>query len=233
MIFLTFEHILTHISFSVISIVITIQLITLLINETVGLYVSSEKGMIVTFFCITGLLVTRWIYLRHLPLSDLYESLLFLSWALFIIHLFAYLKKYKNHLSVSAITAPSIIFTQGFATSGFLTKMHQSPLLVPALQSHWLMMHVSMMVLGILSGAVWANETWGSYWNWDPKETWAFITWTIFAIYLHTRTNKDFEGVNSAIVASMGFLIIWICYFGVNLLGIGLHSYGSFTLTSN
>ena len=54
----------------------------------------------------------------------------------------------KNHLSVSAITAPSTIFTQGFATSGFLTEMHQSPLLVPALQSHWLMMQVSMMVLG-------------------------------------------------------------------------------------
>jgi len=323
MIFSTLEHILTHISFSVISIVITIQLITLLIEETVGLYVSSEKGMIATFFCITGLLVTRWIYLRHLPLSDLYESLLFLSWGFSIIYLFTYFKKYKNHLSVSAITAPSTIFTQGFATSGFLTEMHQSPLLVPALQSHWLMMHVSMMVLGyaallcgslfsvalivitfqkairifgknnnllnalfsfdeiqyinegnyfvrntsffssknyyksqliqqldhwsyriislgfiflsigILSGAVWANETWGSYWNWDPKETWAFITWTIFAIYLHTRTNKNFEGVNSAIVASMGFLIIWICYFGVNLLGIGLHSYGSFTLTSN
>nr|QJD26694.1 CcsA [Trichosanthes rosthornii] len=323
MIFSTLEHILTHISFSVISIVITIHLITLLVDETVGLYASSEKGMIATFFCITGLLVTRWIYLRHLPLSDLYESLLFLSWSFSIIHIFTYLKKYKNHLSVSAITAPSTIFTQGFATSGFLTEMHQSPLLVPALQSHWLMMHVSMMVLGyasllcgslfsvalivitfqkairifgknnnflnalfsfdeiqymnegnnvlrntfffssknyyksqliqqldhwsyriislgfiflsigILSGAVWANETWGSYWNWDPKETWAFITWTIFAIYLHMRTNKNFEGVNSAIVASMGFLIIWICYFGVNLLGIGLHSYGSFTLTSN
>nr|QJD26520.1 CcsA [Trichosanthes kirilowii var. japonica]QJD26607.1 CcsA [Trichosanthes kirilowii var. japonica] len=323
MIFSTLEHILTHISFSVISIVITIHLITLLVDETVGLYASSEKGMIATFFCITGLLVTRWIYLRHLPLSDLYESLLFLSWSFSIIHIFTYFKKYKNHLSVSAITAPSTIFTQGFATSGFLTEMHQSPLLVPALQSHWLMMHVSMMVLGyasllcgslfsvalivitfqkairifgknnnflnalfsfdeiqymnegnnvlrktfffssknyyksqliqqldhwsyriislgfiflsigILSGAVWANETWGSYWNWDPKETWAFITWTIFAIYLHMRTNKNLEGVNSAIVASMGFLIIWICYFGVNLLGIGLHSYGSFTLTSN
>ncbi|TYG77669.1 hypothetical protein ES288_D03G213300v1 [Gossypium darwinii] len=77
---------------------------------------------------------------------------------------------------------------------------------------------------------VWANEAWGSYWNWDPKETWAFITWTVFAIYFHTRTNTNLEGVNSALVASMGFLIIWICYFGVNLLGIGLHSYGSFTL---
>lgn len=84
------------------------------------------------------------------------------------------------------------------------------------------------LTTGILSGAVWANEAWGSYWNWDPKETWAFITWTIFGIYLHTRTNTKWEGVNSAIVASMGFLIIWICYFGVNLLGIGLHSYGSF-----
>ena len=76
---------------------------------------------------------------------------------------------------------------------------------------------------------LWANEAWGSYWNWDPKETWAFITWTIFAIYLHTRKNKKFEGVNSSIVASIGFLIIWICYLGINLLGIGLHSYGSFT----
>ncbi|KAL9993560.1 putative cytochrome c assembly protein [Helianthus debilis subsp. tardiflorus] len=83
----------------------------------------------------------------------------------------------------------------------------------------------------ILSRAVWANEARGSYWSWDPKENWAFITWIVFAIYLHTRTNKNLQGANSAIVATLGFLIIWICYFGVNLLGIGLHSYGSFTLT--
>lgn len=89
------------------------------------------------------------------------------------------------------------------------------------------------LTIGILSGAVWANEAWGSYWSWDPKETWAFITWIVFAIYLHIRTNIKWKGINSAIVASIGFLIIWICYFGVNLLGIGLHSYGSFTLTSN
>ena len=102
---------------------------------------------------------------------------------------------------------------------------------------HWSYRVISLgfifLTIGILSGVVWANEAWGVYWNWDPKETWAFITWTIFAIYLHTRTNKDLQGANSAIVASIGFLIIWICYFGVNLLGIGLHSYGSFTLTSN
>nr|YP_009697821.1 CcsA [Cornus canadensis]YP_009697989.1 CcsA [Cornus unalaschkensis]QEJ84869.1 CcsA [Cornus canadensis]QEJ85037.1 CcsA [Cornus unalaschkensis] len=318
MIFSTLEHILTHISFSIVSIVITIHLITLLVDEIVRLYDSSEKGMIATFFCITGLLVTRWVYSGHFPLSDLYESFIFLSWSFSIIHIVPYFKK-----NLSAITAPSAIFTQGFATSGLLSEIHQSAILVPALQSEWLIMHVSMMVLGyaallcgsllsvallvitfrkdikifcksnhlgngsfsfgkiqyinkrsdllrntsffsarnyyrsqfiqqldhwsyrvislgfifltigILSGAVWANEAWGSYWNWDPKETWAFITWTIFAIYLHTRTNKNFQGENSAIVAFIGFLIIWICYFGVNLLGIGLHSYGSFSLTSN
>nr|YP_009769049.1 cytochrome c heme attachment protein [Vatairea guianensis]QIS99667.1 cytochrome c heme attachment protein [Vatairea guianensis] len=321
MIFSTLEHILTHISFSVVSIVFSIHLINLLINEIVGLYDSSEKGIIITFFCITGLLVTRWLFSGHLPFSNLYESLIFLSWGLSIFHMVPYFKKHKNHLST--IIAPSVIFTQAFATSSVLTEMHQSAILVPALQSHWLMMHVSMIILGyaallcgsllsvailvitfreviqiivftnnlyflnesfsfveikymnmnernnvlrktsfsscrnyyrsqfiqqldrcsyriislgfifltigILSGAVWANETWGSYWNWDPKETWAFITWIIFAIYLHTRKKKKFEGVNSSIVASMGFLIIWICYFGINLLGIGLHSYGSFT----
>nr|YP_010641146.1 cytochrome c heme attachment protein [Saxifraga nigroglandulifera]WBQ54213.1 cytochrome c heme attachment protein [Saxifraga nigroglandulifera] len=320
MVFSTFEHILTHISFSIISILITLYFITLLVDEIGGLDDSSEKGMIASFFCITGLLITRWIYSRHFPLSDLYESLIFLSWSLSSINMLPYFKKHKNNLS--AITAPSAIFTQGFATSGLLTEMHQSAILVPALQSQWLMMHVSMMVLGyaallcgsllsiallvitfrkdisilhksnhllklnelvyfnetkytnkinnivkntsflshrnyykyrliqqlddwgyrvislgfifltigILSGAVWANEAWGSYWNWDPKETWAFITWTIFAIYLHMRTKENLQGENSAIVASMGFLIIWICYFGVNLLGIGLHSYGSFNL---
>nr|WOC81823.1 cytochrome c heme attachment protein [Calanthe alpina] len=322
MIFVTLEHILTHISFSIISIVIIIHLMNLLVDEIEGLRNSSEKGMIATFFSITGFLVIRWISSEHFPLSNLYESLIFLSWSFSIIHMIPYLGNYKNDLS--AITAPSAIFTQGFATSGLSNEMHQPAILVPALQSQWLMMHVSMMLLsyaallcgsllsialivitfqkkinffknflslrksfffgnmeylnekgsvlkntfflsvqnfykyqliqrldywsyrvislgftfltiGILSGAVWANEAWGSYWNWDPKETWAFITWTIFAIYLHTRTNSKLQdqGTNSAFVASIGFLLIWICYFGINLLGIGFHSYGSFQLISN
>nr|YP_009562781.1 cytochrome c biogenesis protein ycf5 [Clethra delavayi]QAV58306.1 cytochrome c biogenesis protein ycf5 [Clethra delavayi] len=95
MIFLTLEHILTHISFSIVSIVITIHLITLLVDEIVKLYDSSEKGMIATFFCITGLLITRWIYSGHFPLSNLYESLIFLSWSFSIIHMVPYFKKKK------------------------------------------------------------------------------------------------------------------------------------------
>nr|YP_009407375.1 cytochrome c biogenesis protein [Aldrovanda vesiculosa]ASA46313.1 cytochrome c biogenesis protein [Aldrovanda vesiculosa]QBC71197.1 cytochrome c heme attachment protein [Aldrovanda vesiculosa] len=315
MLFSTLEHILTHISFSIVLITITIFLVTFLIKKRIELYDSLEKGMLITFFCLTGLLVTRWIFSKHFPLSDLYESLIFLSWGFYIIHIIPLFKPYSKFLST--IIRPSVIFLQGFATSGLLQQRTLS-ILVPALQSQWLMMHVSMMVLGyaallcgsllsvaflaiqtersfffqrkyflnelflfgetqymnekkstfltktlknyyryqfnqqldhwsyrlislgfifltlgILSGAVWANEAWGSYWNWDPKETWAFITWTIFAIYLHIRTNKNWQSENSAIVSSLGFLIIWICYFGVNLLGIGLHSYGSFGLALN
>ena len=86
----------------------------------------------------------------------------------------------------------------------------------------------SFLTIGILSGAVWANEAWGSYWSWDPKETWALIAWITFAIYLHTRLVRGWRGQKSARVASLGFFILWICYLGVNLLGKGLHSYGWF-----
>lgn len=82
------------------------------------------------------------------------------------------------------------------------------------------------LTLGILSGAVWANETWGSYWSWDPKETWAFITWLTFACYLHSRLIGGWAGSKPAWIASFGFVIVWVCYLGVNLLGHGLHSYG-------
>lgn len=86
----------------------------------------------------------------------------------------------------------------------------------------------SFLTIGILSGAVWANEAWGSYWSWDPKETWALITWITFAIYLHIRLVKGWQGQKPALVASFGFFILWVCYLGVNLLGKGLHSYGWF-----
>ncbi|AFY71491.1 Cytochrome c biogenesis protein ccsA [Thalassoporum mexicanum PCC 7367] len=85
-----------------------------------------------------------------------------------------------------------------------------------------------LLTIGIIAGAVWANEAWGSYWSWDPKETWALITWLVFAAYLHTRITKGWQGRKPAILASAGFLVVWICYLGVNLLGKGLHSYGWF-----
>jgi cytochrome c-type biogenesis protein CcsB len=83
-----------------------------------------------------------------------------------------------------------------------------------------------LLTIGIIAGAVWANEAWGSYWSWDPKETWALITWLVFASYLHARITKSWQGRKPAIIASFGFIIVWICYLGVNFLGTGLHTYG-------
>ena len=85
------------------------------------------------------------------------------------------------------------------------------------------------LTIGILSGGVWANEAWGSYWSWDPKETWALITWIVFATYLHARITKGWEGKKTAVLGGLGFFVIWICYLGVNFLGKGLHTYGWFS----
>ena len=85
-----------------------------------------------------------------------------------------------------------------------------------------------LLTIGIIAGGVWANEAWGSYWSWDPKETWAFITWLVFAAYLHSRITRGWQGRKPAILAAIGFVVVWVCYLGVNLLGQGLHSYGWF-----
>jgi cytochrome c-type biogenesis protein CcsB len=85
-----------------------------------------------------------------------------------------------------------------------------------------------LLSVGLVSGAVWANEAWGSWWSWDPKETWALICWLVYAAYLHTRLIRGWQGRKPALVAAAGLVVIAVCYIGVNLLGIGLHSYGWF-----
>jgi len=239
-------------------------------------------------------LVVRWIGEGYFPLSNLYESLIFLSWGISSIHLFVE-SKTRSRL-IGSISAPILFFLSGFSSLTLPTEMQKALPLVPSLQSNWLMMHVSMMMIsystliigsllsilylaflnfitenktinlqiqnqenlvsaasnskisllqtvdiwsyriiglgfpfltiGIISGAVWANEAWGSYWSWDPKETWALITWLVFAIYLHSRLLKGWQGEKAAALGSCGFFVIWICYLGVNFLGKGLHSYG-------
>ena len=257
----------------------------------------ANQSMILSNLLIAAVLGARWIESGHFPLSNLYESLMFLSWTTTFIHLSFSRYQFKW---LGMITAPAALMFNGFASFSLPEEMQLSGPLVPALQSNWLMMHVTLMILsyatlilgsliaiiflvvspdarsegdasqsqvadlaagkgvtlppqgeeksitesldnisyrlvglgfplltiGIISGAVWANEAWGSYWSWDPKETWALITWLTFAIYLHTRLNKGWEGKKAAYVAALGFIIIWICYLGVNLLGNGLHSYG-------
>nr|YP_004021288.1 cytochrome c heme attachment protein [Isoetes flaccida]YP_009498650.1 cytochrome c heme attachment protein [Isoetes butleri]YP_009498902.1 cytochrome c heme attachment protein [Isoetes valida]AWF83652.1 cytochrome c heme attachment protein [Isoetes flaccida var. chapmanii]AWK91668.1 cytochrome c heme attachment protein [Isoetes flaccida var. flaccida]AWK91752.1 cytochrome c heme attachment protein [Isoetes lithophila]AWK91836.1 cytochrome c heme attachment protein [Isoetes melanopoda subsp len=313
MILRTLEHILAHTSFFLLFSVTLLYWGKLVYIRNKKLSNLGRRSVIITFICITGFLLTRWLYSGHLPLSNLYESSMFLSWSFCLIH--TVLIRSQNDW-LGTITAPSAMLTHGFATLSVPREMQQSTVLVPALQSHWLMMHVSMMMfsyatllcgsllaiallvitsknnmdtpiitsgidssiwsssseksnergecdspntpfllsinsredqltqqldhwsyriislgsplltLGILSGAVWANEAWGYYWNWDPKETWASITWLMFATYMHTRVTKSWRGKEPAIVASLGFFTTWICYLGVNPSGKGLHSHG-------
>ncbi len=80
---------------------------------------------------------------------------------------------------------------------------------------------------GIITGAVWANSAWGTYWSWDPKETWSLITWFFYAIILHSRYTRGWSGKKIALLAIFGFLSVLFTYYGVNFLLSGLHSYGS------
>ncbi len=80
---------------------------------------------------------------------------------------------------------------------------------------------------GLIFGAIWADQAWGKYWTWDPKETWSLITWFFYAFYLHSRLMRGWRGKKVAIVAVLGFLAVIFTYLGVNLLLSGLHSYGA------
>jgi cytochrome c-type biogenesis protein CcsB len=80
---------------------------------------------------------------------------------------------------------------------------------------------------GLIFGAIWADQAWGKYWTWDPKETWSLITWLFYAFYLHSRFMRGWRGKKVAIVAVLGFIAVIFTYLGVNLLLSGLHSYGS------
>ncbi len=79
---------------------------------------------------------------------------------------------------------------------------------------------------GLIFGAIWADQAWGVYWSWDPKETWSLITWFIYAFYLHSRLLRGWRGRKIAVVASIGFAAVIFTYLGVNLLLSGLHAYG-------
>jgi cytochrome c-type biogenesis protein CcsB len=84
-----------------------------------------------------------------------------------------------------------------------------------------------MLTLGIITGAVWANSAWGTYWSWDPKETWSLITWFVYAAMLHSRLISGWRGKRLAVFSIIGFCCVIFTYLGVNLLLSGLHSYGS------
>ncbi|MBQ7737193.1 MAG: c-type cytochrome biogenesis protein CcsB [Oscillospiraceae bacterium] len=82
-----------------------------------------------------------------------------------------------------------------------------------------------MLTLTILSGCIWAEQAWSAFWTWDPKETWALITWLIYAAYLHLRLQKKWRGKRMAVFSLIGIVCVLFTFIGVNVLFTGLHSY--------
>ncbi|MCB2226806.1 MAG: c-type cytochrome biogenesis protein CcsB [Desulfarculaceae bacterium] len=84
-----------------------------------------------------------------------------------------------------------------------------------------------LLTAGIVTGSIWANSAWGTYWSWDPKETWSLITWLVYASLLHSRFMRGWQGKRIAMFSLIGFACVLFTYFGVNLLLSGLHSYAT------
>jgi cytochrome c-type biogenesis protein CcsB len=120
----------------------------------------------------------------------------------------------------------AIIWSQGMRLKGFL-KQYMPPLnQLDDVTYRMIAIGFPLLTAGIITGAVWANSAWGTYWGWDPKETWSLITWFIYAIYLHARYVRGWKGSQMAVISAVGFLAVIFTYLGVNLVLSGLHSYG-------
>jgi cytochrome c-type biogenesis protein CcsB len=109
------------------------------------------------------------------------------------------------------------------APSGLIGRIPDLDLL-DDLTHQMVMFGFLFLSIGIITGSVWANQAWGRYWGWDPKETWSLITWLIYATLLHARMMRGWKGKKIAIMSCAGFSAVIFTYFGVNLLP-GLHSY--------
>jgi len=203
-------------------------------------------------------------------ITNSYESLIFYAGVItLVLFLFRILTKVKTPPPVSFLGTLVAIVLLAVASSPNLPKEPLPP--IPALRSHWLVLHVTFSFIGeaffvlafsasiyylavkndrkketadqliytsigigypiftvgaLIFGAIWAQYAWGSYWSWDPKETWALVTWIVYTGYLHTRFVKRMKGKLSAILSIVGFCFTIFTFFGVNYLMSGLHSYG-------
>lgn len=125
-------------------------------------------------------------------------------------------------VTTSAVSVSATNVTVEFSSSSasaVLSEDDQLAITLDDLAYRSLLLGFGFLTIGIVSGAVWANEAWGNYWSWDPKETWALITWLVYAGYLHTRLQLGWDTRESAKIGAFGFLVVWVCYIGVNLMG--------------
>lgn len=112
------------------------------------------------------------------------------------------------------------------ASAGGIMAMFPPIRVLDDLNYRAIMIGFPLLTLGIITGAAWANYAWGTYWSWDPKETWSLIVWFVYAAFLHARFTRGWVGKRAAWLSIIGFAATIFCYLGVNLFLSGLHSYG-------
>ncbi len=113
---------------------------------------------------------------------------------------------------------------RGTAGTGYLARLPSSEA-IDTLAYRFHAFAFPVWTFTIAAGAIWAEYAWGRFWGWDPKETWALITWVIYAGYLHARATAGWKGTRAAVVALVGLASFWFNFIGVNLFVSGLHSY--------
>ena len=126
---------------------------------------------------------------------------------------------------VSFVLALIFLLREKISKGGFLDRHIPDKEKLDLISYRSIALGLLFLTFTIITGAIWAERAWGSYWSWDPKETWSLITWIVYAIYLHLRIRKGYEGKAAAVFAAIGFVCVMFTYIGVNTFLPGIHSY--------
>ena len=257
------------IAFALLAASAVVQVIFLVRRKTEG-DPFSHYALLAASLLLLGTIVERSIQIKFVAVTNTFESLVFFSGMIALL-LFVYriqkrIKTLAFILFGGTIVALALL---AIASSPIAPSEVKPP--IPALQSYWLVLHVTCSFIGeafftvafvasiyflatkdvekqknidriiyttigigypiftagaLIFGAIWAKYAWGTYWSWDPKETWALITWLTYTVYLHMRLIKKLRGKISAVLSIVGYLFTLFTFFGVNFLLSGLHSYG-------
>jgi len=230
----------------------------------------SHWALLAAALLLFAVTIDRSIKISFPAVTNTYESLVFFSAVIcaviFVLRLVMKTSVMRFILLGSTVVALALLM---ISSSPLAPRDIQPP--IPALQSLWLVLHVTLAFIGeafftvslvaaivfmvakeeekkaeadrimytsigigypiftagaLIFGAIWAEVAWGRWWGWDPKETWALITWLVYTAYLHTRLIRRLRGKTSAVLAIVGFAFTVFTFFGVNFLLSGLHSYG-------
>ena len=126
---------------------------------------------------------------------------------------------------VSAVIAVIFLLRDKMKDKGFLDRHIPNKEKLDMISYRSAALGILFLTFTIITGAIWAERAWGSYWSWDPKETWSLVTWIVYAVYLHLRIRRGWRGRSAAIFAVVGFVCVIFTYIGVNTLLPGVHSY--------